>query len=85
MIQTASAQRVWLGVDDQTTEGTYATSTGGTIAANDPMWDTANNEPNNSPFQGSGEGDCAVGVMTVNKLADDNCTRTYAAICECEP
>ena len=85
LVQTANAQRAWLGVDDQTTEGTYATTKAGTLAANDPMWDSANGEPNNAPFQGSGEGDCVVGVMSDAKLADDNCTRTYPAICECEP
>jgi hypothetical protein len=85
LVQAANAQRVWLGVDDQTTEGTYATTKGGTIADNDPMWDSANGEPNNTPFMGSGDGDCVLGVMSNAKIADENCTKTYPAICECEP
>jgi hypothetical protein len=34
---------------------------------------------------GSGQGDCVTALSAGAKLADDNCTRTFAAICECEP
>lgn len=82
LVTTAAATYVWVGIEDPM-EGTYQTTNGGTIPANDPMWDTG--EPNNMPLVGGGQADCVVGVMANAKLADDNCGKTYPAICECEP
>ncbi|HSD90763.1 MAG TPA: lectin-like protein [Kofleriaceae bacterium] len=83
LVTTAATAHVWVGIDDQTTEGTYQTTKGGTVPANDPMWDTG--EPDNAPLVGGGQADCVVGVMANAKLADDGCAKTYPAICECEP
>lgn len=83
LLATSAAGRVWIGIDDQTSEGTYATTRGGTVAANDPLWNVT--EPNNAPFNGNGQGDCVVGVKASNQLADTRCVESYAAICECDP
>jgi hypothetical protein len=83
LVATAAVANVWVGIDDQTTEGTYQTTAGGTIPANDPMW--AAGEPDNQPLVGGGQADCVVGVMASGKLVDDSCAKTYPAICECEP
>ena len=81
---TGAATRVWVGIDDQTTEGTYATVRGGTLASTSALWNTG--EPNDDPLVGAGPGDCLVAVDTNgDKIADDRCDRTYAAVCECEP
>jgi hypothetical protein len=78
------ATQVWIGIDDQTTEGTYATVRGGTLAMTSPLWNTG--EPNDNPLVGQGPGDCLVAVDTNgNRVADDRCDRTYVAVCECEP
>lgn len=83
-IVTAGGARVWVGIDDQTTEGTYATVRGGTIAPNSPLWDVG--EPDDDPLVGAGPGDCVVAVNTNgNQIADERCDRTYPAVCECEP
>lgn len=82
---TAGAARFWVGIDDQTTEGMYVTTRGGTLLANDPMWDQAAGEPNDAPSTGSGGADCVSGLMSNGKLSDDGCTKTFPAICECEP
>lgn len=75
--------RAWVGINDQTTEGTYVTTDAGTFAANDPLWDTG--EPNNTPFNGQGESDCVAGIRSNGQLATTKCSETYAAICECDP
>ena len=83
LMATSSAVRVWVGIDDETTEGTYVTTRGGTFPTNDPLWDV--DEPDNAPFNGNGESDCAVGVKASNQLADTKCGDPYPAICECDP
>lgn len=84
ILAASGAARSWVGIDDQVTEGTYVTTHGGTFAANDPLWDT--NEPNNTPFNGGGQGDCVAGVKSSNQLADTKCVNElYPAICECDP
>lgn len=82
-----SAARFWVGIDDQAAEGTYAMQRGGTLSATDMMWDlvAVPPEPNNTPSSGGGQADCVNGQMSNSKLADDNCTKTFPAICECEP
>lgn len=83
LLATSSAVRVWVGIDDQTTENSYVTTRGGVFAANDPLWDVG--EPDNAPFNGNGESDCAVGVKASNQVADTKCGDPYPAICECDP
>ncbi|NVB80512.1 MAG: C-type lectin domain-containing protein [Kofleriaceae bacterium] len=82
IVMTGGVARVWVGIDDQTTEGTYATVRGGTVAVNSPLWTAG--EPDNSALTGAGMGDCVVAV-SANRIADDRCDRTYPAVCECEP
>lgn len=83
IIAAAAQTRIWVGVND-TTEGTYAKTGGGTIPSNDPMWDTL--EPDDNPVGGGGgAGDCVSAGMTSGKIADDNCATSYRAVCECEP
>jgi hypothetical protein len=84
IVMAGGVARVWVGIDDQTTEGTYATVRGGTVPANSPLWDVG--EPDDDPLVGAGPGDCVVAVDTNgNQIADDRCDRTYPAVCECEP
>jgi hypothetical protein len=86
LVQAGGVGQLWVGIDDQTTEGAYVTAKDGSaFPALDMMWDLANGEPNNMPSMGSGQGDCVTALSAGAKLADDNCTRTFAAICECEP
>lgn len=82
-IQGSGQPRLWVGIDDQATEGTYLTVRGATIPANSPLWNAG--EPDDDPLTGNGPGDCVVAVNSGGgQLADDSCTRTYPAICECE-
>lgn len=86
LLDAADEFRIWVGIDDRMTEGTYVTANGGTFSATDPLW--AGNEPNNQPFSGGGGpngADCVVGRRNDGALYDDRCTQTYAAVCECEP
>lgn len=80
IIAAANVARVWVGISDST-EGTYATTAGGTIPDNDPMWDPS--EPDNSPVSGGGQADCVSAAG--GELADDSCNATYPAVCECVP
>lgn len=83
LVQGSGQARLWVGIDDQATEGTYVTVRGGTVPANSALWNTG--EPDDDPLVGNGPGDCVVAVDTGGgRLADDSCTRTYPAICECE-
>jgi hypothetical protein len=84
IVMAGGVARVWVGIDDQTTEGTYATVRGGTVPAISPLW--AAGEPNDNPLAGAGRGDCVVALTTTGaRIADELCTRTYPAVCECEP
>lgn len=77
----AAAQRTWIGINDQTTEGTYVTVQGGTP----PIlpWNTATGEPDN-PGNMGGE-DCVSALMATPTIATDRCSISYPAVCECEP
>lgn len=83
ILAATSAARVWVGIDDQTTNMSFVTTRGGTFPSNDPLWDI--NEPNDTPFTGGGGADCVVGVKASNQLADTKCGDSYPAICECDP
>jgi hypothetical protein len=84
IIAAAAQSRIWVGVSDTATEGTYAKTAGGTVPAPDATWwDTA--EPDDNPITGGGPGDCVTASMTSGKLADDNCGVSRPAVCECEP
>ncbi|HTL31831.1 MAG TPA: C-type lectin domain-containing protein [Kofleriaceae bacterium] len=86
LAQAAAAPRTWVGIDDQTTEGAYVTAKDGSpFPALDMMWDLMNGEPDNTASSGGGQGDCAAALMSNGKLDDDNCTKLFPAICECEP
>jgi hypothetical protein len=77
----AAAQRTWIGINDQTTEGTYVTVTGG--AATFLPWNTATGEPDN-PGNMGGE-DCVAALMATPTIATDRCSISYPAVCECDP
>ncbi len=88
----ASGQNLtWVGINDITTEDTYVTANGGTFAKNSGLWDFANSgEPDNSQSSGPASpngADCVTADGNNNgNLADDRCdTKTYRAVCECEP
>lgn len=83
IIAAASVARIWVGISDTAQEGTYATTAGGTIPDTDPMW--ASGEPDDDPVVGGGgpPGNCV--SAATGELADDLCTVTYPAVCECVP
>lgn len=66
----------WIGVHDEAQEGTYVTALG--APATFLPWSTG--EPNNDP----GNADC-VRALTTMLYADDRCTTSYVAVCECVP
>ena len=73
----AGAIEIWVGVSDQTTEGTFVTSRG--AAATFLPWETG--EPDNAPAGGA---DCVRSSAT-GMYADDRCSTLRRAVCECEP
>lgn len=73
----AGANEIWVGVSDQTTEGTFLFGRGG--AATFLPWETG--EPDNSPAGGA---DCVRSSAT-GTYADDRCSTLRRAVCECEP
>jgi hypothetical protein len=86
IIAAANVARVWVGINDMATEGAYVTSNGGTFPANSPLWGSG--EPNNQALgggAGQNNADCVVALMSSGRLADDRCTDSYRAVCECEP
>jgi hypothetical protein len=85
LITAANQTYVFLGASDMT-EGTWATTNGGTIATNSALWKNATTgEPDDNPTMGGGAGDCLIGDTTNDNIADESCMTTHAAVCECEP
>jgi len=83
ILADANVANVWVGINDQTTEDTYATANAGTFAKSSPLWGSG--EPDNTPQTGGGQADCTAGRMSDSRLVDDRCSETYQAVCECEP
>jgi hypothetical protein len=79
MSAAATAATFWVGIHDQTTEGTYVTVKNATPT----FLDWAPTQPDNA---GGGDGeDCVAGLSGTAKLQDDRCNKQYRALCECEP
>ena len=76
-----AATRIWVGINDMMTEGSYVTVKG--AAATYLPWDTANNEPDNGG--GMGGQDCVTALMASPNIATDACDTMFLAVCECEP
>jgi hypothetical protein len=76
---------IWVGASDSATENTFATTNAGTLATNSPLW--AGGEPDNQKETGGGanNGNCVVAQSSNDRLSDDRCDNTYAAVCECDP
>lgn len=81
----AAGEDIWIGASDSATEGTFVTANGGTLASNSPLW--AGGEPDNDPESGGGNniGDCVFAADSNDRLLDDRCDNTKAAVCECDP
>lgn len=75
-LAAAAGAPFWIGVDDQLTEGAYATQKGGAAA----FLPWAAGEPDNGPP----EQDCVAGVSPT-QIATDRCSTRHDAVCECEP
>ena len=67
--------KIWVGVDDLATEGSYVTVRGG-VAGYLP-W--ATNQPD------GGTQDCVATTKDSRRYTDELCTDAYVAVCECEP
>lgn len=86
-ILNAANVDIWAGATDEANEGTFVTTNGGTLASNSPLWDATDTEPDNDPEMGTGNNNshCVVALNALDRLADDKCANTYAAVCECQP
>jgi hypothetical protein len=85
-IITASGKPdTWVGITSgaSTAADSYQTVKGATFLDSNPLWDTG--EPDHKALTGGATGNCVVADDTNNQLADDDCTKTRPAICECEP
>src|SRR5262245_52577610 len=71
-----SGNDFWVGIDDIMTEGTYITAKG--VPAT--FLPFAAGEPTGTPQQ-----NCLLAKGGNGKLADQNCSTNFVAICECEP
>jgi hypothetical protein len=79
MSAAATAATFWIGISDQTTEGTYLTVKNATPTF--LVWQAG--QPDNA---GGGDGeDCVAALSATSTLQDDRCNRQYRALCECEP
>ena len=91
-IVTAANATIWVGIEDAAPDDdTFVTVRNATAyPTNNGLWATSGGtEPDDAPEQTGGGPNTAecVSASTANsgKLADDRCTETYAAVCECEP
>ena len=71
----AGAFEIWVGISDQATEGTFLTGRG--AAATFLPWETG--QPDDAPTGA----DCARSSAT-GTYADERCTTTRRAVCECD-
>jgi hypothetical protein len=84
IVTAGNTNLLWVGINDMQTEGTYVTTAGGTFPADSPLW--APDEPDNRRLGGGGNNaDCVISLMGSVRLADDDCSRNRAAVCECQP
>jgi hypothetical protein len=73
----AGANEIWIGVTDQATEGVFVTSRGAAVTF--LPWEAG--QPDDQPQPGA---DCVRSSAT-GTYADDRCSTTRRAVCECEP
>jgi hypothetical protein len=84
---TAAGANAWVGIDDLANDDSYVTVKGAAFSSASLLWDSGSGEPNDNPVGGgpAGSGDCVAGFTSSQRLADDRCTNTRAAVCECDP
>jgi hypothetical protein len=78
ILALAAQPTIWVGIDDQVTEGNYLTVRGQPA----PFLPWASGQPNNS---GGGSGEDCVAALSDGTYDDQNCSNALPAVCECEP
>jgi hypothetical protein len=76
MVELNDGNKIWLGIDDRVTEGSFVDGSG--VAAPYLPWKSG--APDANP---DNDKDC-VATDSATQIFDDACGATYEAVCECE-
>jgi hypothetical protein len=76
---SGGANSVWVGIDDNATEGSFVTSKGAPFSSTSPLWEAG--QPDNA----QGGQNCVAANANSGKLSDEKCPQSKVAVCECEP
>lgn len=81
----ANEGRFWVGIEDPQNNSMFVSVLGAAYPLDNGLWDTL--EPDNKPETGNQNdpADCGIAVRGTSKVADDRCSSSYVAVCECEP
>ncbi len=86
-ILAATSGDLWVGINDPADNEMFVTvKAAASFSSASALW-AAGGEPDDNPVSGGGPNtaECVMALTASDRLADERCNETYAAVCECEP